>query len=349
MSKIKVLIVDDSSLIRHLLTEIINQSSCLEAVGAAVDPYDAREKIKKLKPDVLTLDVEMPKMDGLTFLKNIMRLRPMPVVMVSTLTDKGSEYTLAALELGAIDYIAKPKLAMAKELPMLANNIVSKIKIAAKANIGALEYQHLANIVAIDSPIRKKLQKDIHLIAIGASTGGVEATKALLVNLPENMPPIVIVQHMPAGFTKAYADRLNSLLKANVSEFNGEAKELLINHIYIANGDQHLVVKKTGARLMGVCQDSEPVNRHRPAVDVLFNSVANAVKSNGISILLTGMGIDGAAGMSAMKESGAMTIAQNEKSSVVWGMPRAAIEQSAADHVLPLNEIASFLVNRCYR
>lgn len=344
-----MLIVDDSSLIRHLLTEIINKSDSLVTIGTAVDPYDAREKIKKLRPDVLTLDIEMPKMDGLTFLKNLMRLRPMPVVMVSTLTDKGSEYTLTALELGAVDYIAKPRLSIAQELPMLADNIVSKIKVAAKANVDALEHQHLANIVAIDSPIRKKLQKNIHLIAIGASTGGVEATKALLAGLPENMPPIVIVQHMPANFTKAYADRLNSLVKANVSEFNGEAKELLVNHIYIANGAQHIVVKKTGARLIGSCQDSEPVNRHKPAVDVLFNSVANAIRSNGISILLTGMGVDGAAGMSAMKKSGAVTVAQDEKSSVVWGMPRAAIEQSAADYVLPLNKIASFLVDRCYR
>lgn len=349
MKRIKVLVVDDSPLIRRLLTEIINKSEYLEVIGTAIDPYDAREKIKKLKPNVLTLDIEMPKMDGLTFLKNLMRLRPMPVVMISTLTNKGSEPSLTALELGAIDCIAKPKLSIAEELPMLADNIISKIRVASRANITALEHQNTASIVPIDSPVRKKLQSNIRLIAIGASTGGVEATKLLLANLPEKMPPIVIVQHMPAGFTKSYADRLNSLLKANVSEFYGDEKELLANHIYIANGAQHLVVRKTGDRIVGYCQDSEPVNRHKPAVDVLFDSVANAVDSHAIAVLLTGMGIDGAAGMSTMKEHGAVTVAQDEESSIVWGMPRAAVEKNAAGHVLSINKIATFLVNQCYQ
>lgn len=351
MNKIKVLIIDDSALIRNMLSQIINSSDFLEVVGTSADPYEAREKIKELDPDVLTLDVEMPRMDGITFLKNVMRLRPMPVVMISTLTKKGSDTTMQALELGAVDYIAKPKVAVAEELPKLTDDIVTKIRIAAKANISTLKtasssFQKSAPMV--NSVGSKTLKDEIGLIAIGASTGGVEATKRMLSNLPGEMPPIVIVQHMPAGFTSSYANRLNNSLEATVSEFSGADKPLANGHIYVANGNQHLAVRQSGGRYLAYCIDSEPVNRHRPAVDVLFDSVAGCTRGRAIAVLLTGMGVDGAAGMASIKKTGAVTIAQDETSSVVWGMPRVAIEQGAANYVLSLDKIAPFLIERCY-
>lgn len=349
MRKITVLIVDDSALIRNLLSEIINSSDFLEVIGTSEDPYDAREKIKKLKPDVITLDVEMPRMDGITFLKNLMRLRPMPVVMISTLTEKGSDITLKALELGAVDYIAKPKVSVAEKLSALADDITTKIRIAAKANISAYnEHAHAVKTPVLPVSRKKVLKDDIRLIAIGASTGGVEATKRLLSMLPEKMPPIVIVQHMPAGFTTSYANRLDNLLKAKVTEFFGAEQDLLPGHIYIANGNQHLAVRTSAGRILGHCIDSDPVNRHRPAVDVLFDSVAECIKGQAIGVLLTGMGVDGAGGMSELSKTGVITVAQDEASSVVWGMPRVAIEQGAAKYILSLDKIAPFLTERCY-
>ena len=349
MKKISVLIVDDSALIRNLLSQIINSSHFLEVIGTSADPYDARKKIKQLNPDVITLDVEMPRMDGITFLKNLMRLRPMPVLMISTLTEKGSQVTMEALELGAVDYIAKPKVSVADELPKLTDDIVTKIRIAAKANITALTQDKPVKSVSLSNNSAKKTLKDeIGLIAIGASTGGVEATKRLLSDLPKEMPPIVIVQHMPAGFTTSYANRLNSTLAAEVHEFSGNEKALMPNHIYIANGSQHLAVRSSGGRLLGYCIDSEPVNRHRPAVDVLFDSVAECMRGRSIAVLLTGMGVDGATGMANVKQTGAVTVAQDEASSVVWGMPRVAIEQGSANYILALDKIGPFLVERCY-
>jgi two-component system chemotaxis response regulator CheB len=349
MKKIKVLIVDDSALIRNLLSEIISASDFLEVIGTSADPYDAREKIKSLNPDVITLDVEMPVMDGITFLKNLMRLRPMPVVMISTLTEKGSQVTLQALELGAVDYIAKPKLSVAEELPKLTDDIVTKIRIAAKANVKALANDQPRKSFSASTALGKKTRKDeISLIAIGASTGGVETTKRLLSDLPLDMPPIVVVQHMPAGFTASYAKRLDALLEANVTEFSGSDKPLLPNHIYIANGAQHLAVRASAGRLIGFCMDSNPVNRHRPSVDVLFDSVAASIPGRNIAVLLTGMGVDGAAGMANIKKTGAITVAQDEASSIVWGMPRVAIEQGAANYVLSLDKMAPFLIERCY-
>ena len=349
MKKVKVLIVDDSALIRSLLSEIINSSEFLEVIGTSADPYDAREKIKQLNPDIITLDVEMPRMDGITFLKNLMRLRPMPVVMISTLTEKGSQITLQALELGAVDYIAKPKVSVAEELPKLADDIITKIRIAAKARVSAL-----ADDKPVIRPVIKKslgcktLKDEIGLIAIGASTGGVEATKRLLLGLPEAMPPIVIVQHMPGGFTTSYAKRLDTLLPATVAELHGGDQSLQKNHIYLANGNQHLAVRTSAGRVLGFCTDDNPVNRHRPSVDVLFDAVAGCMNGRAIAVLLTGMGVDGAAGMASIKKSGAITVAQDENSSVVWGMPRVAVEQGSANYVLPLDKIAPFLVERCY-
>ncbi|MBX2809461.1 MAG: chemotaxis response regulator protein-glutamate methylesterase [Cellvibrionaceae bacterium] len=347
MKKITVLIIDDSALIRKLLKEIIDNDPQLEVVGMAVDPYDAREKIKQLNPDVITLDIEMPKMDGITFLKNVMRLRPMPVVMISTLTEKGASITIQALEIGAIDYIAKPKVAAAEELPKLAADITGKIRLAARANM-SLAGGALAKTQQVPAPVAPTATSRVSVIAIGASTGGVEATKWLLKDLPDAMPPIVIVQHMPGTFTTSYAKRLDALLPLTVIEFEGAEKPLEKNHVYIANGNQHFCVKGRGHRLVGYCVDAEPVNRHKPAVDVLFESVANTVNKDAIAILLTGMGVDGAAGMGKIKAAGALTIAQDQQSSVVWGMPRVAIEQGAADHILPLDKIAAFTVKQCY-
>ncbi|MEO0444175.1 MAG: chemotaxis response regulator protein-glutamate methylesterase [Pseudomonadota bacterium] len=349
MKKIKVLIVDDSALIRNLLTEIISKSDFLDVVGASADPFEAREKIKQLNPDVITLDVEMPRMDGITFLKNIMRLRPMPVVMISTLTEKGSNITLQALELGAIDYIAKPKVSVVEELTKLSDDIVTKIRIAAKSNITALTDDKAITPVKITKDVsRKNLKDDVGLIAIGASTGGVEATKRLLSALPEHMPPIVIVQHMPAGFTSSYANRLDGSIELKVQEFIGAERRLEADNVYVANGNEHLAVRASGGRLLGHCKDAEPVNRHKPAVDILFDSVALAVPGRAIGILLTGMGVDGAAGMGNMKKTGIITIAQDEATSVVWGMPRVAVEQDATNYVMSLDKIAPFLVERCY-
>lgn len=345
MNKTKVLIVDDSALIRTLLTEIISQDSALEVIGSARDPYDAREKIKKLNPDVITLDIEMPKMDGVTFLKNIMRLRPLPVVMISTLTEKGADITLRSLEMGAVDYVAKPKIAAAEELPKLARDIVSKIKSAAKANISTTRS---ASVQPAVSKISQRPNNRYSLIAIGASTGGVEATKTLLQLLPEEMPPIVVVQHMPGAFTSSYARRLDGHIVFEVNEFFGGEQRLEHNHVYIANGNEHLCIKSNGQGFVGYCQDSEPVNRHKPAVDVLFDSLAIDSCSRVIAVLLTGMGVDGAAGMSKIKDKGGITIAQDKDSSVVWGMPRVAVEQGAAMHTLPLEKISKFIIEQCY-
>lgn len=350
MKKIRVLIVDDSVLIRKLLTEIISKSDFLEVVGSCSDPYEAREKIKALNPDVITLDIEMPRMDGITFLKNLIRLRPMPVVMISTLTQKGSDITLQALELGAIDFIAKPKISVMNELPFLAEEIVTKIRIAANAKVSALKLDdHKVPVSSVGKACsQREMKDDIELIAIGASTGGVEATKVLLETLPKKMPPIVIVQHMPPGFTSSYANRLNNLLEATVIEFVATRDQLMPGHIYIANGNQHIEVQKRGSSIYGLCIDSDPVNRHKPSVDVLFDSVANAFDGHVLAVLLTGMGVDGAEGMSHIRKTGAITVAQDEVTSIVWGMPRVAIELGAANYVLPLTKIGPFLVERCY-
>lgn len=346
MEKIKVLIVDDSLLIRKLLREIIESSPRLTVIGEAEDPFDAREKIKKLVPDVITLDVEMPKMDGITFLRNVMRLRPMPVVMLSTLTEKGAQVTIEALEIGAVDYVAKPKINAAEELPKLAREIISKITMAAKANVHLLNESSTSNKPG-HVAVKPRTSNDISLVAIGASTGGVEATKSVLERLPSSMPPIVIVQHMPGGFTTSYAKRLNDMLPFTVTELKDSNITLHDNHIYLANGDQHMGVRKRRDQLIAYCEDAEPIHRHKPAVDFLFNTVADSVGNDCVGVLLTGMGVDGAAGMAKLKATGAETIAQDKQTSVVWGMPRVAIEQGAASHVMSLNKIADYLGNQC--
>ena len=350
-SKVKVLVIDDSELIRTLLTEILSSDPHIDVVGTAIDPFDAREKIKSLNPDVLTLDIEMPRMDGITFLKNVMRLRPMPIVMISTLTEKGADITLEALQNGAIDYISKPKLDVRTSLPALAADICSKVKSAAKANVSAIEHNcQQKQIVQPYKPLPSdNLNKNFDLITIGASTGGTEAIKEVLLSLPDKMPPILIAQHMPGGFTNSFAKRLDAMCKLSVKEFNSEKEPLLANHVYIAHGEKHMTVSKRNGIYSLVQDDSPPVNRHKPSVDVLFNSVASVTDNNSIGVLLTGMGIDGANGLKNMLSSGAVTIAQDEKSSVVWGMPRVAIENNAATDVLPLDKIGEHIIKLCYQ
>ncbi|MBL4826351.1 MAG: chemotaxis response regulator protein-glutamate methylesterase, partial [Spongiibacteraceae bacterium] len=318
---IKVLIVDDSALIRTMLTKILSTDKAFEILEPAVDPFDAREKIKRLNPDIITLDIEMPKMDGLTFLGNIMRLRPIPVVMISTLTQKGASATMQALELGAVDFISKPKQDIDTCMTTIAAEIIEKIKYAAKSNIHAIE--HNVDTTTLPEPIKlpknAKRNNKVHIIVIGASTGGTEATKEVLHSLPASMPPILITQHMPPGFTSSYAQRLDSQCNLKVLEFNGSPQALHDSHVYVANGAYHMQLIQRDHRYKIIQDDSDPVNRHKPSVDVMFDSVAQASGRNAIGVVLTGMGVDGASGLGKMRDLGAYTIAQDKESSVVWG------------------------------
>jgi len=345
---IKVLIVDDSQLIRKLLTEILSQDANIHVAGTAIDPIDARAKIKQLNPDVITLDIEMPRMDGLTFLEKLIRLRPMPVVMISTLTEKGADATMQALQLGAVDFIPKPKLDVKTLLPALSAEIISKIKHAARANVLALTQNVSLEMPDLSTQQIGKLSNKYQLIAIGASTGGTEAIKQVLRVLPAKMPPIVIVQHMPPGFTQSFANRLNQLYELEVKEFNQSSEALKANHVYIANGAEHMVIQGSAGQYKLVRDTSKAMNRHKPSVDKLFNSVADTFAGRAIGVLLTGMGMDGASGLKNMRNSGALTIAQDQDSSVVWGMPRVAIEQEAAVKVLPLTKIGNQIMELCY-
>ncbi|HAS8540216.1 TPA: chemotaxis response regulator protein-glutamate methylesterase [Vibrio vulnificus] len=336
--KIKVLVVDDSPVFRALLSEIINSDPQLEVIGAAEDPYQAREMIKALKPDVLTLDIEMPKMNGVQFLKNLMRLHPLPVVMISTLTQHGADATLMALELGAVDYFPKPSVANTADMLGYRSLVNEKIRMAAQAQVGA--NQSMSPAVASSSAVSTC---QYQLIAIGASTGGTEAVKHLLSALPASMPPIVITQHISAMFSGPFASRLDASCALSVSELTQGEVALKANHAYVAPGDKHLMVFRRGGQLYAHLDDSPAVNRHKPSVDVMFGSVAESLKGKAIGVILTGMGKDGAQGMLQMKQQGAITVAQDEQSCVVYGMPRAAVECGAAMHVKPLNKLPQFL------
>lgn len=325
-------------------------------MGTATDPYAAREKIKKLNPDVLTLDVEMPKMDGITFLANLMRLRPMPVVMVSSLTERGADVTLQALELGAVDFIHKPAIDLAHSLEQYGEEIISKLKAAASARVRAYTAPPVTSALPVNAklsadavldkrPIGKHFKTSDSIIAIGASTGGTEAIKDVLTALPPSTPGTVITQHIPAAFSKPFADRMNRVSAMQVCEAQ-DGQQILSGHAYIAPGDKHLLVVRNGARYCCKLSDGPPVNRHKPAVDVLFRSAAQNAGSNAVGVLLTGMGDDGAHGLKELQEVGAATIAQDEKTSVVWGMPGAAVKLGAADSVLPLDKIAGAIVSR---
>ncbi|MCB5207437.1 protein-glutamate methylesterase/protein-glutamine glutaminase [Methylovorus mays] len=341
--KIKVLVIDDSALIRSLLTEIINSQPDMEVVATAPDPLIARDLIKQTNPDVLTLDVEMPKMDGLDFLERLMRLRPMPVVMVSTLTERGSEITMRALELGAIDFVTKPKLAISDGIREYADLIADKIRAAKQARISTLAPRSTAPAPGApqqNASIRNPLISSEKLIIIGASTGGTEAIKSFLMEMPPDCPGILITQHMPAGFTRSFANRLDSLCQISVAEAQG-GERILPGHAFIAPGDKHLLLARSGANYVTELSDAAPVSRHKPSVDVLFDSAAAQAGKNAIGVIMTGMGKDGALGMRAMKEAGAYNFAQNEESCVVYGMPREAVAHGGVDEELHLRDMPS--------
>lgn len=344
---IKVLIIDDSALMRALLTEIIGGAPDLEVVGSAPDPIMAREMIKSLNPDVLTLDVEMPKMDGLEFLSRLMKLRPMPVVMISSLTARGSEVTLQALELGAVDFIAKPRAENAALLQAYGEEIRDKIRAAKTAHLRRPQAAASPAPARAEAPAAGVSSRVLteKLIAIGASTGGTEAIKEVIVRLPAEVPGIVIVQHMPEAFTPSFAKRLDSLGAIRVVEARG-GERIQPGHAYLAPGHSHLLVKKSGAGWVTELSQGEPVNRHRPSVDVLFHSVAKEAGRNAIGVILTGMGKDGAQGMLAMRQAGAWNIGQDQDSCVVYGMPREAAQVGAVDEVSSLNSVAARLLAR---
>ncbi|MFZ3287249.1 MAG: chemotaxis response regulator protein-glutamate methylesterase [Telluria sp.] len=341
--KIKVLIVDDSALIRSVMSEIIASQPDMEVVGVAPDPLVARDLIKQTNPDVLTLDVEMPRMDGLDFLEKLMRLRPMPVVMVSSLTERGSEITMRALELGAVDFVTKPKISIQSGMREYTELISDKIRAAAKARIRPRSLPGTEKPPSALPALRNPLTSSEKLIIIGASTGGTEAIREFLMQMPSDCPGILITQHMPEGFTTSFARRLDSLCKIRVSEAVGEER-VLPGHAYIAPGHSHLMLARSGANYITRIEQSAPVNRHRPSVDVLFRSAAQAAGKNAVGVILTGMGKDGAAGMLEMKSAGAYNFAQDEASCVVFGMPREAIALGATHEVGALTALPGMVL-----
>lgn len=359
MQKIKVLIVDDSALVREMLTEMLSSDPLIEVVGQASDPYDARTKIKELHPDVLTLDVEMPKMDGVTFLKNLMRLHPLPVVMISTLTEKGADVTFEAMDLGAVDFVTKPKIDLEHTFDDYAIEIRRKVKMASRVSKGMLERQYSRYVTNKERPAQTVTKTPAHpsagssaskptyhgrgsrkIIALGASTGGTEAIKEVLMRLPAETPAIVITQHIPAAFSEPFALRMDGITPMYVHHAQ-DGQEILAGHVYIAPGDKHLEVVQQLGRYVCKLNDGEPVNRHKPSVDVMFDSVVKNVGRNTIGVILTGMGADGARGLKSIREMGVPTIAQDEKTSVVWGMPGESVKIGAAEYVLPLEKIAA--------
>jgi two-component system chemotaxis response regulator CheB len=337
---IRVLVVDDSALIRELLTMLLSADPEIEVVGTASDPLIARERIKALNPDVVTLDVEMPNMDGVTFLRKIMTLRPMPVVMVSTLTKAGAEITLEALEIGAVDFIAKPTGDFDNAMSDLAEELRSKVKSAAHARVG------MRRVPAVERKPGQRPHAPEKIVAIGASTGGVEALKALLMNLPATCPPILITQHMPPRFTAAFSERLNRECPMAVSE--AKHNEIIEpNHVYIAPGSHHLELVRNGGQYRCFLNDGPTVSGHRPSVDVLFRSVARVASKAAVGVILTGMGKDGAEGLLELRAAGAITLGQDEASSLIYGMPRAAFERGAVGHQCSLSHMANAILDAC--
>lgn len=377
MGKIKVLIVDDSAIVRQVLSMILSEDPEIEIMGVASDPYFAATKIQKEIPDVITLDIEMPRMDGLTFLKKIMSLHPIPVVIISSITTEGADLGLKAIELGAVDIMTKPNLSSKADIEESKIKIIDTVKAAARARIKGADNRFtqiqtptaqpttqpkpqiskIAN-TAIPISVQPKLSADAvmpyikthfvkktePIIVVGASTGGTEALREFLVKLPADSPGIVIVQHMPEHFTLSFANRLNQLCNIKVKEAANN-DEVTKGSALIAPGNHHMLLRRVGERYFVELNDSPLVNRHRPAVDILFRSAAMYAGNNAIGIIMTGMGDDGARGLLEMKESGALTIAQDEKSSVVFGMPKEAIKLGAADYILPLNQMADFVIN----
>ncbi len=344
-NKIRVIVVDDSALVRGLLSEIIDRQPDMTCIGAAADPIVAREMIRNLNPDVITLDIEMPRMDGIDFLSRLMRLRPMPVVMVSTLTERGADVTLKALELGAVDFVAKPKIGVSDGLRQLGADITEKIRTAARARVHRLAAAPAPGSAPAKPTTMAQMGRlsTEKIVFLGASTGGTEATREVLVGLPADFPAVMITQHMPPGFTKSYATRLNSLCRIRVAEAT-DGERVLPGHAYIAPGGYHLSVERSGANYIARVQDGEPVNRHKPSVEVLFDSAARVVGRNALGVMLTGMGADGARAMRTMRDAGSFNLVQDEASCVVFGMPREAIAHGAANEVLPLTQIAPRLI-----
>ncbi|WP_428687693.1 protein-glutamate methylesterase/protein-glutamine glutaminase [Roseibium sp.] len=341
---VRVLIVDDSALIRKMLTEMLSRDPDIEVIGTAQDPYVAREKIKSLNPDVITLDIEMPKMDGIEFLKKIMKLRPMPVLMVSSLTQQGADATLHALEIGAVDYVAKPTQDLQHGLAEKCEEITSKVKAAAAARVQSRPGGKPARIQRLSSAPGYRSTETV--VAIGASTGGVEALTNVLTVLPPDSPAILVTQHMPASFTRSFARRLDGICAINVTEAR-DGVRVLPGHAYLAPGDQHLQLSRSGANYTCRIGGQERVSGHCPSVDVLFRSVADCAGNNAIGVILTGMGKDGAKGLLAMRQAGARTLGQNEASSVVYGMPRVAQEIGAVEEQLSLSQIPRRILDIC--
>lgn len=350
-NQIKVLIVDDSQLVQSYLTKIIESDPQMCVVGCADDPYQARDMIKQYKPDVLTLDIEMPKMDGITFLKNLMRLHPLPVVMCSSLTAKGSDISLAALELGAIDYILKPEISDPKAFQEYSISVLNKVKTAAGASVQAIT-QDLAQHVTVDLAYRQQSAKTgqqvpkkvdprlkEYIVAIGASTGGVEALHIFLSSIPKHYPPIVITQHIPHNFAISFSERLAQQLESHVM-LAEDGQVLKPGHIYVSPGNAHFSICQKGTEKAVKLINGDPVSGHIPSVDVLFESVANTYGKNAIAALLTGMGADGAKGLKQIKDQGGYTLAQSKESCVVWGMPKKAVELDAVCKELPIMDIA---------
>ncbi len=337
---IKVLVVDDSALIREVLARMLTRDGDITVVGTATDPIDAREKIKALDPDVVTLDIEMPNMNGLAFLEKLMRLRPTPVVMVSTLTKKGASETLLALELGAVDFVAKPSAEFAGGLDAFGAGLRDKIRAAARSDVRGRSNR----VEQPKTPVRTAAAPEGALIAIGASTGGVEAIRTVLSDLPADCPPVVIAQHMPAGFTGRFAARLDELCAIKVVEAE-DRMPLVPGHAYVARGDYHLRVERSSGQLKCRLAQDELASGHRPSVDVLFESVAKAVGPMAVGAILTGMGRDGAKGLKLMRDAGAYTVGQNQATALVYGMPRVAFEEGAVVEQAAIEQIASRLAN----
>ncbi len=339
MNKIKVLIVDDSAVVRKIFSEELSKYSDIQVVGVAPDPYVARDKIVALKPDVITLDIEMPRMDGLTFLRKLMKYYPLPTIIVSSLTPQGGKLTLEAMDIGAVDVVAKP--GSAYSVGDMSAQLADKIRAASKARL--IKKDETSDIAAAAEPIRALSQTSNKVIAIGSSTGGTEALKTILTKMPPNSPGIVIVQHMPANFTTAFAARLNDLCQITVKEAE-DNDSVTPGTALLAPGNYHMIFRRSGARYYVEVKTGPMVHHQRPAVDVLFKSTAKYAGANAIGVILTGMGADGAEGLLEMKNAGAGTIAQDEKTCVVFGMPKEAIKLGAADKVLPLQQIASEII-----
>ena len=341
-SPVRVLVVDDSALMRQLISDMLSEDPEIEVVGTAPDPYVARDRIKALNPDVLTLDIEMPHMDGVTFLRKIMALRPMPVVMISTLTQVGAETTLEALEIGAVDFIAKPVNDASFALGEMAAELQAKVKAAARTRVRA----HRADPPRRRPPLPPLNRSTGKVVLIGASTGGVEALKELLLRLPVDCPPVLVTQHMPARFTPAFAQRLDNECPMMVSEATHNQR-IEAGHVYIAPGAFHLELARVGSHFECSLNDGPTVSGHRPSADVLFRSAARVAGSMAIGVILTGMGKDGADGLLELRQIGAMTLGQDEASSLIYGMPRVAFERGAIMRQRPLSEMADAIIDAC--